>query len=1074
MNIFDEILKIEEYKSTGLLNIPVEFFALYLNKLFQQEKRSILVVTSNLYESNKIYNSLINYNSALLFQTDDVITSEAIAISPELKLERLNVLKEISKDSNKIVITDINGYLKKIPQKDDFKKKTIKITIGTLIKQEELIEKLYDLGYVRETIVTATGELGVRGFILDIFPVDYDDPIRLEFFGNEITSIRKFDVNTQKSIEKLNELEIYPFNEIIEESSSNLFEYLNDPIVIFKDYESIKISYERLMEDIALYAKDRTIKYVYELEEIPIKDYVCYFDFDSTIVNELKIRKYIDFKGKSIEKLNEDIDKINKYLKDNLNNNKTIILCLSTININNFVSSLTVPFVLTSENDIKKNAVNIIKYKLSLGFSVNNYIFLSEYELFNRKNELKRKKNNYKFSTRIKDITKLTVGDFVVHNSHGIGVYNGIKTIEKNGMFNDYLEILYAKGDKLYIPASKIELISKYSGKEGYCPKINSLNSVNWAKTKQRVKEKIRYEADRLLKVQAERNLKKGFAFSKDNPLQAIFENEFQYEMTNDQLLVTTDIKKDMESIVPMDRILCGDVGYGKTEVAFRAMFKAVMDSKQVLYLCPTTLLSKQQYKSAIDRYRNFPINIELLNRFTSTKKVKQIISDLKNGKIDILFGTHRLLSNDVIPNDLGLLIVDEEQRFGVAHKEKIKEFKANVDVLTLTATPIPRTLQMAILGLRNLSLIETPPKNRHSIQTYVIPEERKIIRDIIYKEISRNGQVFILYNKVADIEERVTELELLVPDAKFIYAHGKMSKTELEDRMQSFINKEYDCLVCTTIIETGIDIPNANSLIIFDADRFGLSQLYQIRGRVGRSDRIAYAYLMYNKNKQLNEIAMKRLMAIKEFTELGSGFNIAARDLSIRGAGDILGAEQAGFIDAIGIDLYMKMLETEIKKLKGIQVEEEVEEEDSKDVIQISNHIKDKYVQEQDLKIEIHKLINEIKTEQDLTKIKKDIEDRFGAIDNDMLVYMNEELFNNLSKNKGVDEIIDNNLYIELIFNKEISERINYEELFVNSMKISNNFKFEYKNKSLHIKIFKKDLKEHPIIYLNKLLKEM
>ena len=1072
MNVFDEILKITEYKSTGLLNMPVEFFALYLNKLFTTEKRNILVITPNLYEANKIYNTTINYNDCLLFQTDDVITTEAIATSPELKLERLNVLKEIANSNNKIVITDVNGYVKRIPKVNDFKARTLKLNVGFSINQEKLIEKLYDLGYIRETIVTTTGEMGIRGFVIDIFPIDYENPVRLEFFGDEITSIRTFDPNSQKSIEKLDSLEIYPFNETIKEEASNLFESLNNPIVIYKDYESIKIAYERLVEDIFLYAKDKDVKYIYEIDEIKVKDYLCYLDFDS-VENNLKIDKYIDFKAKPIEKLNEDIDKINKYLKDNLNNKKTIIMCLSTINVNNFIESLTVPYVLTNENEICENVVNIIKKKITRGFAVDNYIFLSEFELFNRNNDIKRKKTNYKFASRIKDITKLEMGDYVVHNSHGIGIYNGIKTIEKNGLYNDYLEVLYAKGDKLYIPASKIELISKYSGKEGYVPKINALNSVAWAKTKQRVKEKIRYEAERLLKVQAERSLKKGFAFSKDTPLQAIFESEFEYEMTKDQLLVTDVIKQDMENIIPMDRVLCGDVGYGKTEVAFRAIFKAVMDSKQILYLCPTTLLSKQQYESAKDRYRNYPINIALLNRFTSPKKVKQILKDLIEGKIDILFGTHRLLSNDVIPKDLGLLIVDEEQRFGVAHKEKIKEFKTNVDVLTLTATPIPRTLQMAILGLKNLSLIETPPKNRHSIQTYVIPEDRKITRDIIYKEISRNGQVFILYNKVADIEERVRELQLLVPDASFIYAHGQMPKTELEDRMQSFVDKEYDCLVCTTIIETGIDIPNANSLIIFDADRFGLSQLYQIRGRVGRSDRIAYAYLMYNKSKQLNEIAMKRLMAIKEFTELGSGFNIAARDLSIRGAGDILGAEQAGFIDAVGIDLYMHMLENEIKKLKGLEVEETVEEE-TKEVIQISNHIKDKYVEEEDLKIEIHKIINNIETEKDLIETKNNLEDRFGTIDNDMFIYMNEELFNKLTKKQGVMNVIDNNLYIELIFNKEQSNSFNYEELFMKSIEITNNFKFEYKNNLLHLKIMKKDLQEHPLIYLNKLLQKM
>ncbi len=1072
MNIFDKIIDISKYKSAGLINMTCEFFALYTNKLFQQENKSILIITPNLYEANKIYNSLINYNDCLLFQTDDVITSEAIAISPELKLERLNVLKEMSVDNKKIVITDINGYLKRIPKKEDFNKNILNLEIGQEISQEKILSTLYDLGYVKESIVTQTGEVGVRGFILDIFPVNCDNPIRVEFFGDEIESIRTFDVDTQKSIKSEEKVKIYSFSEKTDGASSNIYEYLDNPIVIFKDYNQIKISYERLLNDIFEFSKQKNKKYIYNLDEIKVKNYIHYFDFDSEI-NDLEITKVLDFKTKPVEKLNEDIDKINKFLLENLNNNKTIILCLSTQNVNNFLQALTVPYILTNENNIIEKKFNIIKKRMTTGFQYENYIFLTEYELFNKKNEKKVVKSNFKFATRIKDLTKLQVGDYVVHNLHGIGIYNGIKTLTKNNLTNDYLEILYDKKDKLYIPASKIELISKYSGKEGVVPKINALNSINWEKTKQRVKEKIKYEAKRLLKVQAERKLQKGFAFSKDTPMQEIFENEFEFEITKDQLNTTEQIKFDMESINPMDRILCGDVGYGKTEVAFRVIFKAINDSKQVLYLCPTTLLSNQQYEAARDRFRNFPINIALLNRFTPKTKAEKILKELNEGKIDLLIGTHRLLSKDVIPKDLGLLVVDEEQRFGVAHKEKMKEFKANIDVLTLTATPIPRTLQMAMLGLKNLSLIETPPKNRHSVQTYVIEEDRKIIRDIIYKEMSRNGQVFILYNKVSDIEERVREIKMLVPDAKVIFAHGQMSKSELEDRMKSFINGEYDCLICTTIIETGIDIPNANSLIILDADRFGLSQLYQIRGRVGRSDRIAYAYLMYNKNKQLNEIAMKRLKVIKEFTELGSGFNIATRDLSIRGAGDILGSEQAGFIDAVGIDLYMKMLENEILKLKGQEVLED-EELDEPIKVEISNHIKDKYVSDLDLKIEIHKLINTIDSEESLEKVKEELEDRFGKLDDDMFTYMNEELFEKLIKKQGVEKINDNNIYIELIFNIEKSNSIDYQEFFVESIKISNNFKFEYKDKKLYLKIYKKDLKEHPIIYLNRLLKKM
>ena len=639
-------------------------------------------------------------------------------------------------------------------------------------------------------------------------------------------------------------------------------------------------------------------------------------------------------------------------------------------------------------------------------------------------------------------------------------------------MLQDYIEVLYADNDKLYIPASKIELISKYTGKEGYAPKINSLNSVAWEKTKQRVKEKIRYEASRLLKVQAERSLKKGFSFSKDSEMQTLFENEFIYELTQDQIKAINEIKKDMESDLPMDRILCGDVGYGKTEVAFRAAFKAIYDSKQVLYLCPTTLLSKQQYESALERFKNYPVKIGLLNRFTSKKEEIKILKELEEGNIDFVIGTHRLLSDDIKPKDLGLLIIDEEQRFGVEHKEKLKEFKSNIDILTLTATPIPRTMQMAMVGLRNLSLIETPPKNRHAVLTYVLEENNKIIKDIIYKEMSREGQVFILYNKVETIERKVKELQLLVPDARIIYAHGKLPKNELEDIMNKFINKEYDCLVCTTIIETGIDIPNANSLIIYDASNFGLSQLYQIRGRVGRSERTAYAYLMYNKNKTLTETAIKRLKVIKEFTELGSGFNIAARDLSIRGAGDILGAEQAGFIDAVGIELYMKMLNNEIKILKGEKIEEEKIKQTP--LIEVNNHIDNNYVSEEELKLTIHKMINNITNIDSYNDVKKELEDRFGRLDNNMIIYMNEELFESYLRNLEGKILINNDLFIEIVFSKEISEKIDYEDLIVTSLNISKDIIFSYKDNKLHIKLKKYNKDKSYIITLNNLLEKM
>lgn len=1065
MNIFSNIIKTYNENNIGLKGMNLGFFSLYLNKLLKETDNGIIVVTPTIYEANKLYQNFSDTKDVFLYETDDVLTSLATSKSPELKVEKLNILKESLNNNKKIIITDINGYLKKLPSINDFKNNIIKLKIGTDINLKNIVDNLYEIGYEKETLVTKPGEFGVRGFILDIFLLNEENPIRIEFFGDTIESIRYFEVESQKSLENIDEIEIYSISKTSEKYSS-LYEYLNNPLVIFKDYSQIKISYERIMNDIFELNIENPL---YDINDIGEKKINYYFDLDD---DTSLAKKVVNFNIKNVEKFNSNIEIINKYLEESLKFNKTVIICLSTINVNNFIEILNIPYLLTDIVNIKENNINIVKYDLKEGFILDNYIFISEYELYNKKKETKRRKFNFNFATRIKDLNKLEIGDYVVHDSHGIGVYNGIKTLSKNNMLQDYIEVLYADNDKLYIPASKIELISKYTGKEGYAPKINSLNSVAWEKTKQRVKEKIRYEASRLLKVQAERSLKKGFSFSKDSEMQTLFENEFIYELTQDQIKAINEIKKDMESDLPMDRILCGDVGYGKTEVAFRAAFKAIYDSKQVLYLCPTTLLSKQQYESALERFKNYPVKIGLLNRFTSKKEEIKILKELEEGNIDFVIGTHRLLSDDIKPKDLGLLIIDEEQRFGVAHKEKLKEFKSNIDILTLTATPIPRTMQMAMVGLRNLSLIETPPKNRHAVLTYVLEENNKIIKDIIYKEMSREGQVFILYNKVETIERKVKELQLLVPDARIIYAHGKLPKNELEDIMNKFINKEYDCLVCTTIIETGIDIPNANSLIIYDASNFGLSQLYQIRGRVGRSERTAYAYLMYNKNKTLTETAIKRLKVIKEFTELGSGFNIAARDLSIRGAGDILGAEQAGFIDAVGIELYMKMLNNEIKILKGEKIEEEKIKQTP--LIEVNNHIDNNYVSEEELKLTIHKMINNITNIDSYNDVKKELEDRFGRLDNNMIIYMNEELFESYLRNLEGKILINNDLFIEIVFSKEISEKIDYEDLIVTSLNISKDIIFSYKDNKLHIKLKKYNKDKSYIIILNNLLEKM
>ena len=1068
MELFDRIADFEYKSGTGLFNMTSGFFAFFLEKLFKKEDRAILVVTSSNFEARKIYNKFIDSSNILLFEDDEMVLKDGSSISPELRIDRINILNDLVSNNKRIVFTDVSGYLKYLPLVSDFVNGKLFLKTGSVCNRDELVSRLVEFGYTRDSMVSKMGEFALRGFVLDIFPVNSDDAIRIEFFGDTIESIRFFDINNQRSVSSIDEISILPFVELDYSKYDNILAYLDNPIVIFKDIEQIKFSYEKIVSDNFYYGDSK--KRCFAFDEIVTNDYLYYFDLDNyTDV----LDNHLDFSVSSVPKFNENLGDINKYVKKCVELSKTVVIFVNISNIDYFLDMIDFSYVITSKDNIFPGKVNIIREKFSEGFEISDLVVLTDYELFNKSNVVS-KKTRFRNSSRIKDLSKIDIGDFVVHDLYGIGIYNGIKVLKKSGIVSDYLEILYAKGDKLYIPASKMELISKYTGKEGYRPVINALNSSLWQKTKSRIREKIKYESERLLKVQAERQLKRGFAFSPDHSLQVLFEEEFDYEETLDQLKAIKEIKEDMESVVPMDRILCGDVGYGKTEVAFRAMFKAVLDNKQVLYLCPTTLLSKQQYDVALERFKSFPVNIALLNRFVSDKDAKKILNDLKDGKIDILFGTHRILSNDVVCADLGLLVIDEEQRFGVAHKEKIKEMKANVDVLTLTATPIPRTLQMAILGIKNMSLIETPPKNRKSVITYVTGYDDRLIRDIIYKEVSRGGQVFILYNKVQDIEEQTNKLKRLVPDVSFNFAHGQMDKFIFENVMNSFINGEFDVLVCTTIIETGVDIPNVNSLIVLDADRFGLSQLYQIRGRVGRSDSLAYAYLMYNKGKVLTENAVKRLDVIKNFTELGSGFAIAARDLSIRGAGDILGSEQAGFIDAVGIDLYLKMLNAEVARLNGEDTSTLDEELNSDINKNVSSHIKDSYVLDEDIKIEIHKLVNSIESFDDLENVKSELEDRFGIVDNDLLVYMNEQLFDSFVNRLGIIKVFDNGIYREVIFDRERSSKFDYEKLFVMSLNINSGFKFSYKNNMLQIILYYNKSKEHVVFDFNKFLKEL
>lgn len=1076
---------------TCVTGLTSELESLYINDVYNKKDSNVLVVTSSIYEANKLYDSLINYNkNVYLYQMDDFIASESAISSPELMINRIETLNSIVFDNTKkIVITNLMGLLRFLPTLDNYKNSLINIEKNMDIDKDELYKKLCINGYNTSSLVTKTGEISNRGYILDIFPVNEDNAIRIEFFGDTIDSIRYFDVNTQLSYKEIDKVSIYPFTEFIVDqliddedrkqkflpkygNISKLNDYLDSPILVYKDYNDIKASNAVLESEIVSYKENNNNcdKFMYSLGEFHEKCEIYILSVDNMLPS-IKVDDTHNYTSYTPLNYNDDFDKLNEDLKMYLNTSKTIIICLNNEHtINNISKYINYKVHKTTFDNITTKAINVVKSNIASGYIYEDYVVLSESNLFKTSEKVSNYRSKFKYGTKISKIESLSVGDYVVHNTHGIGRYLGIIALKKGDLVKDYLKIQYKDDDKLYIPVEKIDLISKYSSNEDIVPRLNKLGGTEWHKTKMRIKGRLKYIADELLKIAAERKLKKGFAFAKDNEMMALFESEFGYEETVDQKNAIKRIKEAMEKSTPMDMILCGDVGYGKTEVAFRAIFKAVCSNKQVAYLCPTTILSNQQYTSALSRFKNFPVNMALLNRFTTKKEVENIIKGLKNGSIDVVFGTHRLLSDDISYKDLGLLIVDEEQRFGVAHKEKIKKYKSNIDVLTLSATPIPRTLQMSMVGIRDLTLIETPPKNRYPVQTYVLEESVHIIKDAIYKELSRNGQVYILCNKIESFDEKIREITRLIPDIKIGYAHGKMSKNEIEDIMYKFINNEFNVLLCTTIIETGIDIPNANTLIILDADKFGLSQLYQIRGRVGRTDRIAYAYLMYGKNKALSEVATKRLSAIKEFATLGSGLSIAKRDLSIRGAGDVLGSEQSGFIDSIGIELYLKMLNEEVNKLKGIDVEEVSE----LPLISVGTHISDEYVSDDKLKIEIHKKINEINSYESLLRVKSEIEDRFGKVSEEMLIYMYEEWFESMKQAKGIEKVNQNNKYIEIVFDENTTNTIKADELFIKAYQVSKNFKLAYSFKRLRLMLNLNNLDKHWIYYIVKLLNNM
>ena len=1033
--------KLFDFDINNIKNVSIsdnEIYNQFILYTFFSSGKNIMLVFPTLNEATEKFNNLKSYlDDVYLFPEDDIISKSAIAASPELLYMRINLLNKINDNKQKIVIVHLNSYIKKMSNIQAYRDKTIHLKKNKIVNREKLIKDLTENGYKRESMVYNTSDFSVRGFVIDVYPVGEENPVRIELFDDVVEKIKYFDPITQKTMKELDEVSILSLNENYNDSESSIKDYLENKIVMYHNFNQIKLQ-EKMLKPQMEYLNISSS--VFKLNELLTKDDI-YLD---TINNK---NKDINIFAKNIEYYNSNKS---MFIDDIIKNNGT--LYSSNKNFINEILHLN-------------NKIKTVNKNLNKGFVYKNKYYYSENDLYgnNKTQKIKYKEN---IGKNIISLDNLQIGDYVVHRKNGIGIYKGITTIEKNKLKKDYILIQYKGNDKLYLPVEDISKLYKYVSKEGMKPTINKLNSIEWTKTKLRIREKIKNITQDLLKIYKEREKAIIKPFSKDDENQIIFENEFEYEETPDQIKAINEIKKDLEKPRPMERLLCGDVGYGKTEVIFRAMFKAVENNYQVAYLCPTTILSYQQYESAKERFRNFAINIDIINRHYTNKQVQAKIKKLKEGKTDIIFGTHRLLSKDVEYNNLGLLVIDEEHRFGVEQKEKIKKIKSNVHVLSVSATPIPRSLQMSLVGIRDLSLIESAPQNRYPVQTYVIEYNEMLIREVILKEISRKGQAFILYNNVMNMINLVNKYKRIIPEAKICYAHGKMTKKEMQDIIYDFTNKKYDVLVSTTIIENGIDIPNANTIIVIDSDRFGLSQLYQIRGRVGRSDKIAYAYLMYKKEKILTLTAKKRLEAIKEFTELGSGYKISMRDLAIRGAGDLLGKEQAGFIDSVGVNMYLDLIKEEVEGTKEEDIDSPKEV-----MLNVPTHIGNEYTDDSDVVIELHKKINAISNKTELNSVLEEIKDRFGITNQELQLYAHEKYIEKLVILDNVKISENDNKKIVLRLLKSSYKDISIEELFIKTINISGKFNFLYKNDSIYITLLKTTLEKNYLYYIEELL---
>ena len=1024
-------------------------------------KKNNIIVTfyeqkaKELYEEYRFFDPDVVY-----YPAKDVLFYQADIRGNVLTSERIRALKMIHEKENVTVITTFDALMNTQAPPEKIWESVLTFMPGDEISLDKVKKQLVRMGYEKEYQVETMGQFAIRGGILDIFPLTEENPIRIEMWGDEIDTIRTFDTESQKSIENIDEIHIYPACELVlseEEKQKGIEKLLKEAKKVSEKlrkemkteeaHRMLSTAEEKAEEwgELSIYAgMDAYLSYFCEEKKglldyfNPVDTFVFFDELSRCIeqgkqteiefqesmkhrlekgyilpgqMNELFLEKEIvgkcqqfsciafaalDAKAngfkqqgsfgihvKSVNSYNSSFELLVKDLKNYKKNHyKVVLLSGSRTRAKRLADDLLDEglnsfYTDDYNHELLPGQIMVCYGKVKRGYEypIVQFAVMTESDIFGGEKKKKKRHRTYE-GEKIQDFTDITVGDYVVHENHGLGIYKGIEKIEVDRVLKDYIKIEYAGGSNLYILATNLEMIQKYAGKDAKTPKLNRLGGQEWTKTKNKVRGAVKEIAADLVKLYALREEKNGFVYGPDTVWQREFEELFPFEETQDQELAIADTKRDMESTKIMDRLICGDVGYGKTEVAIRAAFKAVQEGKQVAYLAPTTILAQQIYNTFSQRMKDFPVRVDLMCRFRTAGEMKHTVEGLKKGQVDVVVGTHRILSKDVEFKDLGLLVIDEEQRFGVAHKEKIKQMKTNIDVLTLTATPIPRTLHMSLIGIRDMSVLEEPPMDRLPIQTYVMEHNEEMVREAIHRELARDGQVFYVYNKVKDIDEITTKIQALVPDANVAFAHGQMKEHELEKIMYRFINGEIDVLVSTTIIETGLDISNVNTMIIHDADNMGLSQLYQLRGRVGRSNRTAYAFLMYRRNKMLKEVAEKRLAAMKEYSELGSGFKIAMRDLEIRGAGNLLGAEQSGHMEAVGYDLYCKMLNEAVKEAKGEAVEEKFETAID---INTSAFIPPTYVANELQKLDIYKRIAGIETEEEAEEMLEELIDRFG-----------------------------------------------------------------------------------------------